>query len=88
MDTFIYFIIAVVAIETALLIYVAVTSYNKAKTYCEQIKALYKKLDRLAEDRCLRCVHSDVDVTGIWCNKYKVVGPEIESCRPQSGRKD
>lgn len=88
MDTFIYLIIAVVAIETALLIYIAVTSYNDAKNYYEHIKTLYKKLDRLAEDRCLRCVHSEVDETGIWCNKYKAVGPEIESCRPRLGHKD
>ena len=88
MDTFIYFIISAVVIETALLIYISVTSYNKTKNYCEQIKTLYKKLDRLAEDRCLRCVHSEVDAAGIWCNKYKVAGPDIENCRPQSGHKD
>lgn len=88
MDRFIYFIIALVVIETALLIYLAVTSYKDAKNYYEKIKTLYKKLDRLAEDRCLRCVHSEADVTGIWCNKYNAVGPEIESCRPQLGSKD
>lgn len=88
MDRFIYFIIALVVIETALLIYLAVTSYKDAKNYYEKIKTLYKELDRLAEDRCLRCVHSEADVTGIWCNKYNAVGPEIENCRPQLGHKD
>lgn len=88
MDKFIYLIIAIVAIETALLIYLAVTSYNNTKKYLNLIKILYRKTDDLTEERCLRCMYSEADETGIWCNKYQVVGTKIEKCRPLLGHKD